>query len=356
MRILFISPSYHPNIGGVEYVVKSIAERLVHGGNEVTVLAGESKIKEVVKEEICGVNVIRWPTFSPGNSYHFPRYSKNLKDLLEKLIGISDIIHIHSIHSIFTVLIGLYVRKLNFDGKIVVTPHYHGSGHTLIRNLFWVPWGHVVNLLLQKSTIHAVSKYEAYLIKRYFKKSSVVIEHGVDEKIFKFQWRPEDYIMYSGRIEKYKNIDRLIDIAKLLNEIHNCNLTLKIYGDGPYKDAIVRKLKKLDIKFEISSFQPYDAYLNSLSRSVLFALLSEKESFGQVINEANAIGVPVVVAKPWGLNFQDRSRTLVVDLSENDRKIADKIFSFISESKKQPKPKVLGWKHVVAKYLSLYSN
>jgi len=40
MKILLATPSYHPNIGGVEYVVKSIAERLAALGHETTVVTG----------------------------------------------------------------------------------------------------------------------------------------------------------------------------------------------------------------------------------------------------------------------------------------------------------------------------
>jgi glycosyltransferase involved in cell wall biosynthesis len=40
MRILLVTPSYYPNIGGVEYVVKSTAERLVRKGHNVTIIAG----------------------------------------------------------------------------------------------------------------------------------------------------------------------------------------------------------------------------------------------------------------------------------------------------------------------------
>jgi len=35
-----------------------------------------------------------------------------------------------------------------------------------------------------------------------------------------------------------------------------------------------------------------------LSRATLFGLLSEKEAFGQAVNEANALGVPAVVVEP----------------------------------------------------------
>jgi len=44
LKILYVSPGYYPRIGGVEYVVKSVAERLVRMRHEVIVLAGEPDI------------------------------------------------------------------------------------------------------------------------------------------------------------------------------------------------------------------------------------------------------------------------------------------------------------------------
>jgi len=38
MKVLFIAPSYYPHIGGVEYVVKSITERLDKASHEITVI------------------------------------------------------------------------------------------------------------------------------------------------------------------------------------------------------------------------------------------------------------------------------------------------------------------------------
>jgi len=37
MKVLFIAPSYYPHIGGVEYVVKSVAERLARAGHEASI-------------------------------------------------------------------------------------------------------------------------------------------------------------------------------------------------------------------------------------------------------------------------------------------------------------------------------
>ncbi|MEM2741311.1 MAG: glycosyl transferase family 1, partial [Nitrososphaeria archaeon] len=83
---------------------------------------------------------------------------------------------------------------------------------------------------------------------------------------------------------------------------------------------------------------------------------SEKEAFGQTVNEANALGVPVVTIEPWGLNFKERTRTLITKLSKSDEEIAKEIATFLEEARKQPKSKVPIWSQVVDLYIkNLYS-
>ena len=354
MQLLFISPMYYPHIGGVEYIVRSVAERLAELGHEITVLAGEPKSKKPIEEEINKVNVIRWPTWSPNKAYHIPKFRKMLEKRLEEIVKEVRVVHIHSIHTVLSVWVGQKLEKLGFKGKVVVTPHYHGTGHTVLRKMLWIPWRHSVRSLLKRARIHAVSSYEAELLEKHFNVKSIVIEHGVDEDVLRFKWKPQDYIMYSGRIERYKNIDRVARITSILNEKYNYNLKLKIYGNGSYKRKLVQVLDALGLEYEINDFQPYNKYLETLSNAKLFALLSEKEAFGQTVNEANAIGVPVVIAKPWGENFKDRSRTLIVSLSESDSKIAERISRFLTEAPRQPISKVSTWREVVEKYLALY--
>ena len=63
MKIVQFCPTYYPHIGGVEYVVKSVAERLIRQGHDVTVIAGEPNINKPCEENINGVRIIRWPTW-----------------------------------------------------------------------------------------------------------------------------------------------------------------------------------------------------------------------------------------------------------------------------------------------------
>ena len=103
MRILLVTPSYHPNIGGVEYVVKSIAERLAALGHETTVVTGDPKADKPREEEINGIHVVRWPTWVPSGAYHIPQKRNQLRNLFQKLLNDADAVHIHSAHAVLTV-------------------------------------------------------------------------------------------------------------------------------------------------------------------------------------------------------------------------------------------------------------
>ncbi|MEM3694088.1 MAG: glycosyltransferase [Candidatus Bathyarchaeia archaeon] len=351
MNLLFVVSHYYPYTGGVEYVAKSVAERLVRRKHGVTVLCGDSSLKDPREEWINGVLVVRWPVWSPGDAYHIPRLRKRLEGWLLEASKGCDVAHFHSVHSVFT----MYSLKTLKDYGIrrVLTPHYHGTGHTAFRRVLWKPWrSYVKDAMGFVDAVHAVSRMEAQLISKDFGISPYTIEHGVEEWLKSVPWLPSNYVMYSGRIEKYKNVQRLAVITKLLNDL-GLELELKVFGRGPFAPRLLGHLDRLKIKYELKPPQSYEDYISHLSRATLFGLLSEKEAFGQSVNEANAIGVPVLVAEPWGLNFRGRRRTLITKLYKGDEAIAQEIYAFLEEAAKQPKSEVPSWDRVVELYLKL---
>jgi glycosyltransferase involved in cell wall biosynthesis len=350
MKIMFVVSHYYPYTGGVEYVVKSIAERLVKKGHDVTVLCGESSIDNPREEWINGVYVFRWPVWAPGDAYHIPRMRSKLKSWLLSTVRGCDVVHFHSIHSVLTVY-SLDMLK-NYRIRKVLTPYYHGTGHTAFRRLLWRGWrSHVKGVLHFVHAVHTVSRLEAQLVKRDFMINAIPIENGVDEWILRFSWSPSGYIMYSGRIEQYKNIHRLANIVKILNSNFGMNLELKVFGSGPFVDRLNRYLMKIGMQCQVNPPQPFEEYINILSKASLFGLLSEKESYPQSINEANAIGVPVVIVEPWGSNFTERSRTLITQLHKSDKALAEEVAIFLDEAGKQSKSEVPSWNQVVDTYI-----
>lgn len=354
MRVMFIVSHYYPYTGGVEYVVKSVAERLVKKGHDVTVLCGEPKLDDPKEEWINGVHVFRWPVWSPRDAYHIPKMRGKLKSWLLNAVKGCDVVHFHSVHGVLPIY---SLKVLESCGvRKVLTPHYHGSGHTLFRRIMWWMWrGYVRRALRSADLVHTVSAVEARLIFQNFNIKSITIEHGVEEWLSEINWDPSSYVMYSGRIERYKNIHRLANIVKRLNSM-GLDLELKIFGSGPYAYKLRKHLDRIKIKYELMPPQPYREYITYLSRALFFGLLSEKEAYGLTVNEANAIGVPVIVTEPWGLNFSGRSRTLITQLYKSDEVLAKEIITFLDEARKQPISEIPNWDQVVDAYIRKLYN
>jgi len=349
MKIMFVVSHYYPYIGGVEYVVKSVAERLVKKGHYATVLCGEPSINSPREEYVDGLHVFRWPVWAPGDAYHIPKMIGKLKSWLLNTVREHDVVHFHSIHSVLTVY-SLDVLK-NCKVQKVLTPHYHGTGHTGFRRILWQTWRRYVKKALDYvDLVHTVSDLESKLMFKDFKVESVIIGHGVEEWLSETNWSPSNYVMYSGRIEKYKNVDRLAGIVKILNSM-GLDLELKIFGNGPYASKLMNHLKRLKIKYEFKPPQPYKKYIMYLSKASLFCLLSQREAYGLTVNEANVIGVPVVVVEPWGLNFSGKNRTLITQLHKSDEELAKEIAAFLDKVREQPRSEVLSWSQVVDIYI-----
>jgi len=315
MRILFIAPSYYPHIGGVEYVVKSVAERLAKAGHEVTVVAGESNTDRPYEEVVNGVRVARWPVWSPGSAYHIPRRRSDLEKLLKELTRQADVVHVHSVHSVFTVYAGLVIASSSGSPRIAVTPHYHGTGHTFLRRALWIFWrGRVVELLKRASVVHAVSRREASILSRHYpevESKIVVVPNGVDENVLSYRWQGQsgNYMVYAGRVEKYKRLELAVDVARELN------LKLIIIGKGPYREKLVRYASEVyEGGVEFLEPQPRERYLELVSRARYAINPSKHEAFSIFTAEALAMGTPAIVSKEIAENLEARARPLVKDL------------------------------------------
>jgi Glycosyltransferase len=337
MRLLFITPGYYPRIGGVEYVVKSVAERLAKAGHNVTVLAGEPGINKPFEEEVKRVRVVRWPIWSPGNAYHFPRRRSELEKLLKDLARNCDVVHVHSVHSILSIYSLNIVKDLSV--KIVVTPHYHGTGHTALRKLLWIPWRLVVAKALSEAhVIHAVSAREASLIAEhypYVKEKIAVISNGVDEDVYGYRWigRDSDYVVYAGRIEKYKRLELAVDVAKEMG------LRLLVIGRGSYRGKLMKYAQKVYREgVEFLEPQPREKYLELLSKARYAINPSRHEAFSIFVAEALAVGVPAIVSREIAENLEAQAKPF-----NNNLILADKA-------------SIKTWNEIIYRYLTIYTR
>jgi glycosyltransferase involved in cell wall biosynthesis len=107
-------------------------------------------------------------------------------------------------------------------------------------------------------------------------------------------------LIFSGRVDKNKNLEGLMDACKLLTK-EGFGLKLNVLGDGP----LLAMFKKRDYGFPVSfhgHISDRAQLLQLMRQSDLMVVPSFAESFGLVYPEAMSQGLPVIYTRGQGFD------------------------------------------------------
>lgn len=359
MKILFVTPRYHPHIGGVETHVKSISERLVKRGYYVEVYATDPKGNLAEREEVNSVTVRRFRSFAPGNAYYLP--SKIMLTALKA--SDADIVHAHNIQA-FPLLYAC-IAKREWQ-RLVLTTHMHTGASTRFRNMLLPLYLRIVRDQISRAdTIICVSEFEKEIV---MKRLSVnpsritVIPNGMSEDIFNTKRIADDgFSMLSvGRLEKFKNFDKVIEALYIMHREYGYkDARLTIVGYGPDKDRLIRLVREFNIKDNVTfkSNLSREELLQEYARAKVFLLPSEYESYGIAAVEAIAMGIPTIINNRSALvEFVKRGSAIGIDPPITAKKVADAIVRATDFKHDVRENNILTWNEVVDRLEQLYSK
>jgi glycosyltransferase involved in cell wall biosynthesis len=103
-------------------------------------------------------------------------------------------------------------------------------------------------------------------------------------------------VLYAGRLTKEKGLDLLAD-AFLRALLHDPRLRLRLAGGGPEEEALRGRLGDAA---EFLGWLDGDALARAYADADLFLFASETDTFGQVVLEAQASGLPVLAVDAGG--------------------------------------------------------
>ena len=113
---------------------------------------------------------------------------------------------------------------------------------------------------------------------------------------------PEDYFLYVGRIDDNKNISRLLEsYDRYVRSFSGEAWHLLVCGSGPLEAELREKARQLGLhKIHFQGFVQIDQLpiYYGLARCLIFPSLGD--TWGLVVNEAMASGLPVLVSKACG--------------------------------------------------------
>ena len=107
-------------------------------------------------------------------------------------------------------------------------------------------------------------------------------------------------IIFSGRFIKLKNPFFIIDILIQLKKKHP-NISILLLGDGDLKNEMLHQLKESNIYFHYPGFLQQEELPKNYASGKILLFPSKEETWGLVVNEACAVGVPVITCDNTGV-------------------------------------------------------
>ncbi len=317
MRIAYFTDTFLPKVDGIVTVVQLLLEHLAARQVESLIVAPQLGTPQA-RAAAYPNGVYARTRVLPVNGFTLPLYPEMKvcfpgRSVYQQLAAFQpDLIHL--ISPVFMGGVGLHMARrlgvptvasfhLDFAG---VAQHFRVLG---IRLSFLQGFANAMTRLLFNSTDYSLapSRHIYDHMQRVGVRRVKLWGRGVDAERFHPRWRdaatrerlsaghPDELLLlYVGRLSREKQLDQL---RAVLDSVPGTRLAL--VGDGPARAALEAHFAGYPVVFT--------GYLNGAALSQAFAsadgfvLNSALESFGLVVLEALASGVPVIAARVGGV-------------------------------------------------------
>jgi glycosyltransferase involved in cell wall biosynthesis len=380
-RLLIVTHTFLPHVGGIERVVYEQGKRLMRHGFKVTVLTSRMNTADNYVVDDIRVHCYNSlnQAFGLGIPYPIPKIN-SFKPFLKR-VNEADLVHVHG----HPYLSSLYAAKLakHIGKPVVVTQH-----NTFIEyeSGFWdqVEWLNdaTVGKQVLKSADKIITVSNA--TKRYVlslgakPEKTSVLHNGVDIDRFKPSTQaratirrklniPRDAtVILTVRRLVYKNgVDTLLESAQIAAK-QNPKIVFLAVGKGPDLEPVQTRIRQLEItnNFKLAGFVP-DAELPAFYNAAdLFVLPSKSgEGLPLVALEAMSTGLPVIATDVGGIKeimLKDHGRLVPPD---DPQKMA-KVILELAQTKLQAQKNSLhdiserkfGWEGNVKSLIEIYEE
>lgn len=197
-----------------------------------------------------------------------------------------------------------------------------------------------------------------------------ILPPGIEIELFRYTPPPrrEYYeILTVGYLIRRKGVQYLIQaMAIIVKEFKN--VKLRVVGDGPYKDALMKLTKRLSLDkyVEFSGYIPRHELPSIYANCDVYVHPSLSETFPSAIREAMSVGRPVVATDVGFVSegVIDGVTGFLVPRADAEA-ISKKVLTLLSDEKLREKmgraaheyaKQAFNWHNIVAKWYDLYQR
>jgi glycogen(starch) synthase len=300
MKILYWTPLFWPDLGGIEVLAIKTLPALQKRGHELVVITSHGELDLPDESEFNGIPVHRFPFWKVLARRDLKEILKVQRQVAElKKTFQPDLVHLHFPGHIAYFHLNTLTAHPAPTLLTVHTDFYglRGEPNTLfgqtIRSATWVN-------AVSKATLFDTVQIVPDIINR-----SSVIYNGLEAPQIRPQPLPFDQpqILCLGRLAQEKGIDLAINaFASIHSDFPNARLV--IAGDGPAKSELESQTAALGLqsKTKFTGWIQPENVPELVNQSTVVVMPSRyREPFGLVAIEAGQMGRPVVATHVGGL-------------------------------------------------------
>jgi len=313
MRITIVTETYYPQLNGVSRTLGELVRFLKENGDEVQLIYPDYG-ETVVDEHVHTLRSFALPFYK---EIHLPLPPfGSAHRAIERFRP--DIVHIAT-----EAFLGWRILRFALRRRLAVVSSFHTnfdqySGHYQVgwaRGLIWryLRWFHN-----QTRETYVPSETTIRALERLGFERTVLWKRGVDSSLFRphrpgglnlrraLGWSPDDVVItYVSRIAPEKNVEYLADALAI---VAACRPEARILfvGDGPTRPILEQRLGPTA---RFAGYRKGEDLADHYAASNIFAFSSLSETFGNVVLEAMASGLPVVALRAGGVGEIVQSRT-----------------------------------------------
>lgn len=334
--MIHVTSRYPPDLGGMERVVSELTEVLadqialpvevVTGGRGRS--RGTVREGRVVVRRLRTFNMLVTPII-PGLVWELLRRPRPL------------LFHVHIAHAGTPEVVALVARTL----RVPFIAHVHIDAIPTT----WLGWflGAYQRLSLGRVLAHAAlvivptESYRNLIAEKYHLdiRRIRVLPNGTDmpnRELDEIPTRSSDSpirLLSVGRVTKAKNLPLLIDAVGLLVNQEHLDLELEIVGSGPASDEIAQYIADHGLVSRIHMAGRRDGadLIEAYDRADIFVMTSLSDSFGMVLVEAMARGVPTIAPDMVGIRDVVIHQTTGLLVEHRAEAISDAVVRILRE-------------------------
>ncbi|MCM3566809.1 N-acetyl-alpha-D-glucosaminyl L-malate synthase BshA [Neobacillus mesonae] len=307
MKKLKIGITCYPTVGGSGVVATELGKLLAEKGHEIHFISSNVpfRLKKIYHNiyyhqvEVNQYSLFQYPPYDIALASKMAEVAKR-----EKL----DILHVHYAipHAVCAILAK---QMLGRNIKIVTT--LHGTDITVLGNDPSLT--DAIKFGIEKSDI--VTAVSTALVNQTYElinpdKHIETVYNFIDDRVYQktdalhlkseFGINEEDKVII--HVSNFRAVKRVQDVVKTFAKISAIMpAKLLLVGDGPEMTIISKLVRQLALEDQVIFLGKQENLEELYSISDLMLLLSEKESFGLVVLEAMACGVPSIGTNIGGI-------------------------------------------------------